>query len=55
MIIPVLCTAVDFRIIQKVSLLHKLMKVTHVIARAVNMYNTKNMEVTKKHKLIIKC
>jgi hypothetical protein len=46
-ITAVLYPAVDLPIVQKVSLLHKLMKAAHVIALAVNMQNTKCIKVTK--------
>ena len=46
-IIAVLYTAVDLPVVQKVRLLHKLMKAAQVIALAVNMQNTKYIEVTK--------
>jgi alanine dehydrogenase len=46
-ITAVLYPAVDLPIVQKVNLLHKLMKAAQVIALAVNMKNTNYMEVTK--------
>jgi len=49
MIIPGLYIAVEFPVVQKVSLLHKLMEITQEMALAVNTNKTKkkNKEITK--------